>query len=349
MKNSNTKRNARGLKLRVAIIPALAVAAAFAFHYLGKDSDALILYCSHDAIHAEKAIRLFEKQTGIKVIAKFDTEATKSLGLVELIRKEHQHPRCDVFWNNQALGTMELASEGLLQPYTGQNHARIPDRFKSPKGYWCGFAARMRMVIVNTDKLPPQRQAIDQAIANHPEHMAIANPLYGTTLTHFALLAKQIGIDTLKRKFDKMRADGVRILNGNSAVKDAVAAGGCDFGWTDTDDFLVAKRSGAHVAAIPAKLPDGTTILIPNTVAIIKGTKKLSKAKRLVDFLLSEECETLLANGSAGQIPLGTVDERKIPKQVRQFKKMAANSAPITDSLLEPRRECIEWLRNAAK
>jgi len=329
----------------LALLPALALAALFAFHVVEKDDDALVVYCAHDATYAERIIALFEKKTGIRVIPKFDTEATKSLGLVELLEMERAHPRCDVFWNNQTLGTMDLAAKGLLLPCHVPNQARIPDAFKDPAGRWTGFAARMRVFIVNTEAMPATRSAIRKAMNDNLNRMAIAKPLYGTTLTHFALLAEQLGFDELRARHEKMLADGLKVLNGNSAVKDAVSAGGCDFGWTDTDDFLVAKRSGAPVASLPVELPDGKTIVIPNSVAVIKGTKKLDKAKAFVNFLLSEECEIALANSAAGQIPLGPVDEGKIPPFVRVIKKLSANSAPLTSKLLAPRRKCVEWLR----
>src|SRR4051812_16561678 len=65
----------------------------------------LVVYCAHDAIFADSILRDFEKQTGLKVAVKYDTEATKSLGLVELLLREKDAPRCDLFWNNELLGT----------------------------------------------------------------------------------------------------------------------------------------------------------------------------------------------------------------------------------------------------
>jgi hypothetical protein len=69
----------------------------------------LVVYCAHDAVFAEAILDDFEKQTGIPVVVKYDTEATKSLGLVEQIIQDGAKPRCDVFWNNEMLGTVDLA------------------------------------------------------------------------------------------------------------------------------------------------------------------------------------------------------------------------------------------------
>jgi iron(III) transport system substrate-binding protein len=46
------------------------------------------------------------------------------------------------------------------------------------------------------------------------------------------------------------------------------------------------------------------TLFIPNTLCIIKGCPHRHQAEQLVNYLLSPEVETLLAEGPAGQIPL---------------------------------------------
>ncbi|MFO7958395.1 MAG: hypothetical protein R6X33_15010, partial [Candidatus Brocadiia bacterium] len=134
--------------LPIVLIVVIAVAAVVVIPWGG---DELVVYCAHDSVYSESVLNDFEEQTGIPVAVKFDTEATKSLGLIELLIREKENPRCDVFWNNELLGTMDLKTEGVLQPYKGPGYERIPAAFKDPEGYWAGFGARLRVYIVNTD------------------------------------------------------------------------------------------------------------------------------------------------------------------------------------------------------
>ena len=99
---------------------------------------------SHDSIYADSILREFERQTGISVAVRYDTEATKSLGLVELLLQEKARPRCDVFWNNELLGTLQLANEGLLLPYRGSGYDRIPAAFKRSEEHRVGKECRSR-------------------------------------------------------------------------------------------------------------------------------------------------------------------------------------------------------------
>jgi iron(III) transport system substrate-binding protein len=289
-------------------------------------------------------LRRFEQETGIPVSIKFDTEATKSLGLVQQLIAEKENPRCDVFWNNQVLGTMDLLDEDLLHSYQGPGYERIPAQFKDPEGRWTGFGARLRVYIVNTDNMPATPEAIQQRLeAADLSRMAVAKPLYGTTLSHYSLLWHLWGGDELKRWHAETRERGLQETGGNAQVKDLVAAGTCDFGWTDTDDFFVARDAGLPVEMVPVRVEGGATISIPNSVAIIRGTNNLAAAQRLVDFLLSEEIELELSRSTARQIPLGPVDETQLSEDVGQLKAWAGEGYDL-NPLAEPREACLDWL-----
>ena len=111
----------------------------------------VVVYTALDRVFSEPIFSEFERETGVKVLAKYDTESTKTIGLVNAIRAEADRPRCDVFWNNEIVGTIRLKNENLLQQYRPQAAADYPEIFKDPEGYWTGFAARARVLIVNTD------------------------------------------------------------------------------------------------------------------------------------------------------------------------------------------------------
>ena len=326
------------------VLPLLVLAAlALAWFYHRSGPPRLTVYCAHDAIYAESILRDFTRQTGIPVAARYDTEATKSLGLTELLVREKDAPRCDVFWNNELLGTLDLQEKGILTPYRGPGWQRIPANFKDADGHWAGFAARMRVEIFHTGKSASPAEQVTEPVRDLTR-FAIAKPLYGTTLTHYAVLWQRWGREKTIAWHRDWRARGVRELNGNAAVKDAVADGACAAGFTDTDDFFEAQDAGKSVTMRPVRLEDGATICIPNTVAIIRGTRRETDARRLVDFLLSAETELALARSKSRQIPLGPVPAEQVPAEVRELQAWAQHAAPLT-ALLPARNECLAWLK----
>jgi iron(III) transport system substrate-binding protein len=150
------------------------------------------------------------------------------------------------------------------------------------------------------------------------------------------------GGEKLKEWHAATRRRGIREVAGNAATRNHVAAGDCDFGFTDTDDFFGAKDEGKPVAMLPVRV-EGQTICIPNSVAIIRGAQHPAAAQKLVDFLLSAETELRLAKSASRQIPLGEVAEDRLPGEVRPLVEWAADGADLRP-LLPARRAALAWL-----
>ena len=117
------------------------------------DRDVVVLYTSLNEPTARAVIDAFEQQTGIRVIVQADTERDKTVGLVRTLIEERDRPRADVFWNSEATQMVRLKQAGVLAPIDPPPAAieRIDEPFRDPENYWFGFAARARVLIVNTD------------------------------------------------------------------------------------------------------------------------------------------------------------------------------------------------------
>lgn len=332
---------------RIPIVAAIVLAAIAlpALLKLGnRSSGSLVVYCAHDAIFADSVILRFKQQTGIDVQIRYDEETNKSLGLTNLLISEKDQPRCDVFWNNQTLGTIRLKNEGVLQTCDPSLFARIPKQFRDPDDLWAGFAARLRVYIVNTDLMPATEEAVENALASDSlSHAAIAVPLFGTTLSHYAVLCDEMGFEELKTWHRSLRDRGIREARGNGAVKDLVAEGACQLGFTDTDDVFVAIDQGKPVRMLPVRLKSGKTICLPNSVAKIKGCPHPDLADKFIRYLLSEEVEIMLANSASRQIPLGPVDASQLPRDLQPLLLWAAEGVSL-DGAAQHDQEVLNWL-----
>lgn len=269
----------------------------------------VVVYCAQDAEFAEPIFEEYTSRTGVEVRPKFDVESTKTVGLAEALLAERGRPRCDVFWNNEILHTLRLEKEGLLASCIAPADARFPASARSPDGTWRGFAARARVLLVNTQVVPEAERPKSILDLKEPKwrgRVAIAKPLFGTTATHAACLFAAWGDARAKAFFTDLKRNDVRILSGNKRVAEAVSAGQIAFGLTDTDDALGEIDKARPVAIVyPDQHADGLgTLLIPNTLAILRGAPHPEAARRLVDHLLGPNVERRLADGPSGQIPL---------------------------------------------
>ena len=271
--------------------------------------DEVVVYTALDRMFSEPILKKFEAQTGVRVLAKYDTEATKTIGLVNAIRAEKRRPRCDVFWNNEIVNTIRLKKEGLLQPVRVPAAEDYPQTFRDPDDCWVGFAARARVFLVNTRLVPEgeePRSLFDMAKAKWRGRVGMAKPLFGTTATHSACLFALLGEHGLRAFFKSLRQNDVRICSGNKSCALSVSDGRLAFGLTDTDDAIIEIERGRPVKIIYPDSGTGElgTLFIPNTLTLIRGCPHPEAGKRLIQYLLSPDVEIALAQGQSAQIPL---------------------------------------------
>jgi iron(III) transport system substrate-binding protein len=271
----------------------------------------LVVYASHDQEHSEPIIKMFEERTGLKVHAQYDVEQNKTVGLVNRLIAEKDNPVCDVFWNNEIAHTIRLKRLGLTQPSASLATEKMPAEFRDPDGHWVGFAARARVIMYSPKllaergtELPPNILAM--SLPAYARHGGLAQPLTGTTLTHFAVLSQQLGRDTVLEWLRASRETELSYTNGNATVMRRVCQD--DFPWclTDTDDAAAAVANGYPMEIVYPDQTDeiGGTLLIPNTLCVIKGSKNTDAAQQFIEFLISPEVEEYLAKSRAKQIPL---------------------------------------------
>ena len=304
-----------------------------------KPADEVVVYTSLDQIFSEPILKDFERESGIKVKAVYDIEAAKTTGLVNRLIAERDNPRADVFWNSEIGRTIILKKKGILAPYTSPSAYSIPDQFRDKNGYWAGFAARARVLIYNKDQVTEAelpRSIFDLTDPKWEKQVALANPLFGTTAAHAASIFIAMGDERAMQYFENLKANGVIIVDGNSTSRDRVAERILKIGFTDTDDVNVALLEGENVGMVFPDKDGMGTLLIPNTVSMIKNGPNPENARKFIDYLLSEEVESKLAFCGSLQIPLrpGVRRPENTPS-AKDFKPMNVDYEKIAGKMEE--------------
>ena len=265
------------------------------------------VYVSTDRVFSEPVLRTFEQRSGIRVDAVYYTEETKSTGLANRLLAERERAQADVFWSNEPIRTLVLKSRGVLVPYDSPSARDIPAAFRDREGYWTGFSARVRVIAYNSKLVPAvdaPTSVLDLAEPKWKGQVALADPRFGSTSFHVAALYVALGDDKADDFFRRLKANGVRIVAGNSVVRDMVVKAEVKLGLTDTDDVNVALEDGAPIAMV---MPDSNGMgvpMMPNMVSMISGAPHPVEAKQMIDYLLSHDVEAMLAKSEAVQIPL---------------------------------------------
>jgi iron(III) transport system substrate-binding protein len=259
-----------GFPTRCAAIVSLLTCAALFWTGCGKNgSQTVVVYTSQDEVFAEPIFKEFETQTGIQVRPVYDSEAVKTVGLVNRLLEETNNPQCDVFWNNEEFRTRQLAAHNVFRQTNGWTHL----------GY------RTRRLVINTNLLSAANAPStfsDATNALWRGKVALAYPLFGTTATHFLALRQHWGDEVWQKWCRALVVNQPMLVDGNSVVVKQVERGEALFGFTDSDDIAGAIREGFPVAPLP--LTD-ETLFVPNTVGVIRNGPHPEAAQRLFEFL----------------------------------------------------------------
>ncbi len=231
----------------------------------------VVVYTSQDEVYAEPLLREFTQQTGIPVRAVYDSEAVKTVGLANRLLAERDHPQCDVFWNNEELRTRQLAAQQLFRATNG----------------WCAVGFRSRRMVVNTNHLAlaqAPRSLLELTNKTWDRKVALAYPLFGTTATQFLALRQHWGPEPWRRWCEALAANHPFLVDGNSVVVRMVGRGEAWVGLTDSDDIAAGQREGLPVQEMPLS---SESLLIPNTVAVLRGAPHPNPAQALFEYFQS--------------------------------------------------------------
>jgi len=261
------------MKALALILPALVFMAALLGGCGGHQESTVVVYCAQDQVFAEPLLAEFTRQTGIKARTIFDSEAVKTVGLANRLLAEKDHPQCDVFWGNEELRTRQLAAHGVFRATNG---------FKT-------FGFRSRRIVINTNKVSlteAPRTLVELTNATWRGKVALAYPMFGTTATHFLALRQRWGDAPWQTWCRALQANKPFLVDGNSVVVKLVGQGEAWIGLTDSDDVAGGIREGLPLAAMPLT-PE--TLLIPNTVAVVRGAPHAAEAEQMFQFLQRSE------------------------------------------------------------
>jgi len=334
--------------IRNALLPVfVAIAFLFVAGCSREDASVVVLYTSVDQPVAQPIVDAFTRETGIKVELRTDTEATKSVGLAERLRAEKASPKADVWWGNEVFHTINLANEGVLQPYASQSPsaADVGLQFRDPDGRWASVGLRARVIVVTQAVRPlrpwPEVKGLaDLLDPNWRGQLAIARPTAGTTGGHVAALYVLLGQEKADAFFRALHAQQVKLLGGNSVVADHVARGTVWAGLTDNDDYAAALHEGGQLTSV---LPDQDgfgTLTMPTTVGLVAGAPHASAGKKLVDYLLSPQVEQKLLDAKFARYSVRDgVGERvkTMPVDYRKVAEVMPTAVRRATALMEGR------------
>lgn len=253
----------------------------------------LTVYSPHPLDFINPIVKEFTDQTGIKV----EIVAAGAGELLKRVEAESNNPVCDVQWGGSRV--MMLGYTKYFEPFTSKSDANIIPTYKVKDNVINPNSALPTVLMYNkklvSDADAPKSWA-DLLDSKWKGKIACADPSKsGSSLEALStmLLAKGRdngeGWEYVKKLVANL--DG-KLLAGSSNVYKGVADG--EYAVGITFEEIVAKyiRNGAPVGIV---YPAEGTVIDTDCIAIIKGAKNMENAKIFVDFVLSKNVQTKIA------------------------------------------------------
>ena len=314
-----------------------------------KDINEIVVYVSEDQVFSEPILKDFERDTGIRVMAVFDTEETKSTGVMNRLISEKDNPQADVYWANEPIRAIVLKQKGISEKYFSTNAEGIPANFKDQHGYWTGFSARARVLVVSRDGLINQTPTSIFAYTDERwrNKGVVANPLFGTTTSWVTALFTIWDKDKAKIFMEEMKQNGTKISTSNGESTMLVANKEFVFSLVDSDDATNAIRDGKPVRQVYPDQEEGGLgcLVLPNAAVLIKGGPNPENGRKFIDYVLSSQTERKLAFADCAQIPLhGGVETPEDVIKIEELRTMQVDFETVAKKLQEIQPYLKEWV-----
>ena len=213
----------------------------------GQAGDELLVYSSRSHYGAEQVFADFTRETGIKITF-FEGNNNE---VFERLRNEGARTKADVLLTVDAGNLWNAARAGLLQPVQSATlEANVPAHLRDPEGRWFGIAVRARTIMYHPGRVQPAELSTYEALADPKWKgrlcLRSSSAIYNQSL--IASLIKEYGAERTEKMVRGWVSNLAATLNNDTAVLQAIAAGQCDVGITNT--YYLAR-----IAAKDPKFP----------------------------------------------------------------------------------------------
>ena len=242
-------------------------------------------------------LEAFEAATGATVDARYGGSAEMAL----LIDTEGEQSPADVFIS-QSPGAIGFLDEGeRLAAIDSASLDRVEDAYRGNDGTWVGITGRVRVLIYNTELVDPAdlpTSVLDLADPKYAGQIAVA-PSNGSFQDFVTAMRSELGDDATADWLVAMAANESPNYAKNSAIVDAVTRGEVPMGLVNHYYLAEALEEDPSLPAANHLFAEGDlgSMLIVSAAGIVDSTDNDAAAQALIEFLLSDEAQTISANG----------------------------------------------------
>jgi iron(III) transport system substrate-binding protein len=285
--------------MRSLIVVALVVAACLPLApAVAPAAEEIVLYTARH-YGQEKAFDAFTQKTGIQ-IKTLNGDAGQ---MFERLKAEGERSPADVFFTVDAGNLWNAARAGLLSPVTSAELAKnVPANLRDPENRWFGLTMRARTIMYNTKKVNPAELSTYEALGDPrwKGKLCLRSSGYIYNQSLLATMIKRHGEPRTEQIVKGWVANQPTIISGDTKILEAMAAGQCDVGLTNTYYLarLLAKDPNFPVAPFWANQATTGTHVNVSGAGVAAHAKNRAGAVKFLEFLSTLEAQQMFADTS---------------------------------------------------
>jgi iron(III) transport system substrate-binding protein len=245
----------------------------------------------------EAAFEAFTKKTGIAL----RQLAGSTNEIFERLKAEGERSPADVLITVDAGNLWNATQAGMLSKVDSPELvANVPAHLRDPEQRWFGLAMRARTIMYNTGKVKPAELSTYEALGD-PKwkgRLCLRPSGYIYSQSMVATMIKRHGEDRTEQIVRGWVANQPVLINSDTKILEAIAAGQCDVGLTNTYYLarILAKTPGFPVAPFWANQQTTGTHVNISGAGVTAHAKNRAGAIKLLEFLSSPEAQQMFAD-----------------------------------------------------
>jgi iron(III) transport system substrate-binding protein len=245
----------------------------------------------------EPAFEAFTKKTGIQI--KMLSGSTGEM--FERLKAEGERTPADVLLTVDAGNLWNAARAGLLSKLDSPElAANIPANLRDPDNRWVGLTVRARTIMYNTTRVKPAELSTYEALGD-PKwkgRLCLRTSSYIYNQSLLATMIKRSGEPKTEEVVRGWVANQPILINGDTKILEAIAAGQCDVGLTNHYYLarILAKDAAFPVLPFWANQQTTGTHVNVSGAGVTAHAKNRANAVKLLEFLSSPEAQQMFAD-----------------------------------------------------
>jgi iron(III) transport system substrate-binding protein len=276
------------------------VVAACTFATTAASAEEVVVYSARIEQLIRPLFEAYTSETGISVKYVTDREGP----LLEKLKAEGASTPADLLLTVDAGNLWQAAQLGLLQPSQSKVlESNVPGHLRDPGGHWYGLTVRARTIVYNKEKVRPSELSTYEALgdAKWKDRLCLrtSKSVYNQSLT--AMMIAEFGEARTEGIVSSWVANlGVPVFPSDNKVIEAIAAGQCDVGITNSYYLgrMLAKTPDLPVSLFwPDQMKSGVHVNISGA-GVTRHAKNARGGLKLLEWLSTPAAQKIYADAN---------------------------------------------------